>query len=113
MVAVGEFDVGDAGEFAYGFAIGFEGCARGWECAFEAEGGEGAVDVAAGADALDDLLAEVAALVEVEGAGLGGLLGELAGFLGVADVGAVERGAFEDAEGFEGWGVAGDCAGLW
>ena len=68
------------------------------QCAVEAEAGEGAVDVAAGADALDDLLAEVAALAEVEGAGLGGLLGEVA----VADVGAVERGAFEDAEQFEG-----------
>ncbi len=67
---------GDAGEFADGFAFGFEGGAGGGEGAVEAEGGEGAVDVAAGADALDDLLAEVAAFVEVEGAGLGGLLGE-------------------------------------
>ena len=61
----------------------------------EAEAGEGTVDVAAGADALDDLLAEVAAFGEVEGAGLGGLLGEV---VLVADVGAVAGCAFEDAE---------------
>ncbi len=63
--------------------------------------------VAAGTDALDDLLAEVAALGEVQGAGLGGLLREVA----VADVVAVERGAFEDAEAFEALGVGGDGAG--
>ena len=76
---------------------------RGWEIAVEAEGGEGAMDVAAGADALDDLLAEVAAFGEVKGAGLGGLLGE---FL-VADVGAVEGCAFEEAEPVVASGVAG------
>ena len=42
------------------------------------------MDVAAGADALDDLLAEVAAFGEVQGAGLVGLLGEVA----VADIDA-------------------------
>src|SRR5579871_4215453 len=60
--------------------------------------------VAAGTDALDDLLTQVAALVEVQGAGLGGLLRELA----VADIFAVERGAFEDAEVFEALGGGGD-----
>ena len=68
------------------------------------EAGEGAVDVAAGADALDDLLAEVAAFGEVQGAGLVGLLREVF----VADVGAVEGCAGEDAELFEGFGVGFD-----
>ncbi len=53
--------------------------------------------VAAGADALDDLLAEVAAFGEVQGAGLAGLLREFA----VADVGAVEGSSFENAQPFE------------
>ncbi len=62
---------------------------------------------AAGADALDDLLAEVAAFGEVEGAGLVGFLREVF----VADVGAVEGCAGEDAEVFEVDGRGGDCAG--
>lgn len=53
-----------------------------------------AVDIAAGTDALDDLLPEIAALGEVEGASLGGLLREFA----VADVGAVEGCSFEQTE---------------
>ena len=67
--------------------------------------GEGAVDLAAGADALDDLLAEVAALGEVECVGLGGLLREVFGGFGVADVLAVFGGGSEDAVGFEGFGA--------
>jgi len=59
------------------------------------------VDLASGADALDDLLAEVAALGEVQRVGLAGLLREVFRGFGVADVDAVAGGAFEDAEGFE------------
>ncbi len=88
-----------------------DGGAGGGEGAGEEEAGEGAVDVAAGADALDDLLTEVAAFGEVEGVGLGGLLREVAGFFGVADVDAVAGGAGEDAEVFEGFGGDGSCAG--
>ena len=77
-----------------------EGGAGGGGGSVEAEAAEGAVDLAAGADALDDLLAEVAAFAEVEGAGSGGLLGEVA----IADVGAEEGCAFEDAEVVEGLG---------
>ena len=65
---------------------------------------EGAVDLAAGVDAFDDLLAEVAAFGEVEGAGLGGFLREVVGGFGVADVDAVTGRAGEDAECFEGLG---------
>ena len=65
------------------------------------------MDLAARSDALDDLLAEIAAFAEVEGAGLVGFLREVFGRVGVADVGAVAGGAFEDAEGFEGRGSAG------
>ncbi len=65
--------------------------AGGGQRAGEGEAAEGAVDAAARVDALDDLLAEVAALGEVQGAGLAadgrGLLREVF----VADVGA-ERG---------------------
>jgi hypothetical protein len=68
------------------------------------------VDVAAGTDALDDLLAEVAAFGEVKCAGLGGLLGQVVGFLGVANVGAVAGSAFEDAEVVEGFGGCSICA---
>ena len=75
--------------------------ACGWDGAGKDEAGEGAVDVAAGVDALYDLLAEVAALGEVEGSGLCGLLGEILGGVRVADVGAVERCAFEDSEEFQ------------
>ncbi len=96
------------------FAFGFEVGSGGGEGSFELEGGEGAVDVAAGVDALDYLLAEVAAFAEVEGAGfgalVGGLLGEVFGGVGVADVDAVAGGALEDAEGFEGFGVRCECA---
>ena len=65
------------------------------------------MNVAARTDALDDLLAEVAAFGEVQGAGLGGLLGEFA----VADVGAVEGCSFEDAQPFEALWIARTCAG--
>jgi hypothetical protein len=95
--AARERDGGGAGEFADWFGFGFQDGSGGGEGAFEAEGAEGAVDVPAGADALDDLLAEVAAFGEVQGTGLGCFLGE---FL-VADVGAVAGGAFEETEGFE------------
>ena len=77
-----------------GLPVGLKGEPAAGKLAFEAEGAEGAMDVAAGADALDDLLAEVAALGEVQGAGLAGLLGEFA----VADVDAVEWRSFEDSE---------------
>ena len=109
----------DAGEFTDGPGIEF-GCERGaggGQRAFEAESGEGAVDAAAGVNTFDDLLAEVAAFAEMQGAGLRGLLGEIAGGVGVADVGAVAGSAFEDTKGFEGVGVArssagcGDCFG--
>ena len=70
--ALRERDQGYAGELADGLFVGAgERGARGRERAGEEEAGEGAVDVAAGTDALDDLLAEVTALGEVEGAGLG------------------------------------------
>jgi hypothetical protein len=69
------------------------------------------VHVAARADAFDDLLAEVAAFGEVQGAGLGGLLREVVGCSGVADVGAVAGRAFEDTELVEGFGGDGCCAG--
>src|ERR1700744_6268247 len=58
---------------------------------------QGAVDSGAGADAFDNLLPEVAALVEVERTVLVGFLREIA----VGDVDAVERRAFQDAQGFE------------
>ena len=99
----GERDGGDAGELARLFCLRLREGAGGGEGAGEEEAGEGAVDVAAGADALDDLLAEVAAFGEVQGAGLarwGGLLREFA----VADVGAVAGRALEDAEVFDGFG---------
>lgn len=104
--AAGQRDGGDAGELADGFFFCGEDGAGFGAGAFELEGGEGAVDVAAGADALDDLLAEVATLGEVEGSSLVGLLGE---FL-VADVDAEAGCAFEDAEVFEGFVFDGDCA---
>ena len=68
------------------------------------------MDAAAGTDALDDLLAEVAAFGEVQCAGLGGFLREVVGG-GVADVGAVAGCAGEDAEVVEGFGGDRDCAG--
>ena len=71
------------------------------------------MDGAAGADALDDLLAEVAAFGEVQGTDLVGLLREILGGIGVADVGAVEGRAGKDAEGFEvgGGGLGGSGVG--
>jgi len=48
------------------------------------------MDIAAGANALHDLLAEVASFGEVQGAGLSGLLRQLA----VANVDAIERRSF-------------------
>ena len=62
---------------------------------------------AAGANALDDLLAEVAALGEVQRAGLAGLLGQIA----FAEVDAVTRRSFEHAHGFGCAQTAGDGAG--
>jgi len=56
------------------------------------------VDASARVDALDDLLAEVATLGEVKGAGLAGLLREVA----VRDICAVAGRAGEDAGGLRG-----------
>ncbi len=64
------------------------------------------MDLAAGADALDDLLAEIAALVEVQGLRLVGLLREVL----LGDVAAVERASFEEAQGFEGFGRDFGCS---
>src|ERR1700687_5462250 len=110
-----------AGEFADGFRVCFERCSGGGHCAFEAECAKGTVDGAAGADALDDLLAEVAAFAEVQGARLSCLLWQLA----VANVDAVTRRSFEGAElldcglcrdngsgGVEGGGNGGDGGGV-
>ena len=94
-----------AGEFADRLAVGLEGGAGRCEVAGEKKGVEGAMHVAARADAFDDLLAEVAALGKVQSAGLFGLLWELA----VADVYTVARRAFEEAKLLEGVGV--HCAG--
>ena len=65
-----ERDGGDAGDLGDGLAFGFKLRAGGGQCAGEDEAAEGAVDGAARVDALDDLLAEVAALGEVQGARL-------------------------------------------
>src|SRR6201987_4969691 len=60
-----------------------------------------------GANALDDLLAEIAALGEVQRAGLAGLLGQIA----LAEVDAVTRRPFEHAHGFGCAQAAGGGAG--
>ena len=104
-----ELQGGDAGERAGGFAVVLKlgaGCGdrAGRRENFELT--EMAVNLAAGTDALDDLLAEVAALGEVQGAGKRSFLGEVAAL----DVDGVSGGAFEDAEGFEGRGADGSCA---
>ncbi len=105
--AAWELDAGYAGEFADG-PLGEGGIVQGGagfgEIAGEDEAPEGAMDCAAGADALDDLLAEVAAFGEVEGAGLVGFLWEVFGCVGIADVYAVKGCAGEDAEVVEGFG---------
>ena len=98
-VARGQGDSRGAGELADCFAIYFKYSASGWEIASELEGMEGAVDVASGADALDDLLPEIAALGEVQGASLGRLLRKLL----VPDVGAVEGRTFEETEMIQGF----------
>ena len=102
-------DGGDTGEFGdgLGFGFGFELRAGGRQRAGEGEATEGAVDAAARVDALDDLLTEVAALGEVQGAGLAGLLREVF----AADVSADAGRAFEDAEVFEGGGRDGSGSG--
>lgn len=105
-LACGGLEEGGAGELAGGLAFDGEGGARRGGIAGEGEAAEGAVDLAPGADALDDLLAEVAAFAEVQGAVGAGLLREIA----VADVGTEEGCAFEDAEVIEGGGGAGGSA---
>ena len=65
------------------------------------------MDIAARANALHDLLAEVASFGEVQGAVLSGFLRELA----VADIGAIERGSFEDSQPLEALRFAEDSTG--
>src|SRR5947209_2366790 len=67
-VRTGKRDLSGAGELADWFAVGFKGCARGRQRSFQAKGSEAAMNAAAGADALDDLLTEIAAFGEVESA---------------------------------------------
>ena len=109
--ARGKRDGGGGCEFADGFGVEFEDSAGGGEIGFggggsQVEGVEGAVDVASGADALDDLLAEIAAFGEVEGAGSvpvswGSSLSRMSA--------AVEGCAFEDAEVFQGFLIDRGC----
>ena len=98
----GQRDFGCGSDFSDWFvrSLGEEGRSRRGDCPDQSETRERAVDVAAGADALDDLLPEVAAFGEVQGAGLGGLLRQLL----IADVGAVKGCSFEDAELGDGFG---------
>src|SRR5690349_18937111 len=76
------------------FTVCFQCRASGGKRAFEAKAGEGAVNVAARADALDDLLPEVAALGKVQRTCLAGLLRQLA----VADIDAVQRRSFQQPQ---------------
>ena len=101
-VVCGQRNGGDTGQLADLFAVGLQRRAGRGEISVEAKCAECAVDIAARTDALDDLLAEVAAFEEVQGAGLSGLLGELA----VADVGGVEWRSFKDSQPFQGLGFA-------
>src|ERR1700741_4066930 len=89
-----------AGDFADGFVVTFGaqfGAGR-WQGANQFKLAKGAMDGCAGANALDDFLSKIAALVEVEGAGLVGFLWEIA----IAHIDAVEGHAFEDAKRFDG-----------
>jgi hypothetical protein len=101
LVPFGERDEGGGGDLSDWFSVGFErGRELRGEFAGENQRREQSVDLAAGADALDDLLAEVAALVEVQGLRLIGLLREVL----FGDVAAVERAGLEEAQSFEGFG---------
>src|SRR3984885_14827250 len=73
----------------------------------ECELREAAMHCAAGANAFDDLLAEVAALGEVQRASLAGLLWQIA----LAEVDAIARGAFQHAQSFRGADTARDGPG--
>ncbi len=96
----GAVNEGGGGELAGGLAVGFEWGGELRYLASEGELGEGAMDLASGVDALDDLLAEIAALREVQRVGLGGFLRE--DFFGDVDAEFGDGG--ENAEGFEGFG---------
>ena len=87
----GQRDGGDAGQFAHRLAFRSERGAGLGQSAAEFEAGKSSVDVAARVDALDDLLAQVAAFGEVQRAGLCGLLRQVAGGFGVANVDTVAR----------------------
>ncbi len=102
--AGGEGNSGYGSKFTHGLAVGCERRARGGKFSFQPETVKGAVYVAAGADALDDFLPQVAAFGEVESVGLGGLLRKVA----IADVYAEAWSAFEEAKGFEGFGADGE-----
>ena len=119
---MGQEETGDGGEFSDGFGLRSverfvgrrlreeRGAGEG-EVSGEEEPGEGATDVATGANALDDLLSEVAAFGEVEGAGRGAGGGGLLREFAVADVDAEQWSAFEEAECFErgSGGLDGSC----
>jgi hypothetical protein len=108
LVAFRERHDGSGGNLAdgLGWFAGAQGCSfdgrreLGRELAGEGQGREEAVNLAARTDTLDDLLAEVAAFVEVQRVGLVGLLGKV--FLD--DVAAVGRASFEETLGFKRFG---------
>ena len=60
------------------------------------------MDVTPRTDTFDDLLAKIAAFVEVQGSSLIGFLGQIA----VADIGPVQRRPFEDSQPIEGFRLA-------
>src|SRR5580698_4203549 len=66
-----------------------------------------AVNLAPGANALDDLLAQITALGEAERAVLAGFLGQIAAL----DVDSIGGNAFDDTQGFNRCRSNGRCAG--
>jgi len=82
------------------------GLNRGWGPG-EGELLQGAVNGGTGANAFDDLLAEIAAFAEVKGARLGRFLGKVA----LVDVNAVEWGRRQDTQRLHGGNATGGCSG--
>jgi hypothetical protein len=90
----GEGQRGHAGQLSHGLARGLKRRARGWKYALQAKDHKRAMHIASRADALDDLLAEIASLVEVQRSLLVGLLREIA----ITNIDAIEGSSLEQTE---------------
>ena len=100
-----------AGQLRHRLAFRLKKSAGRGKRASQEEAGERAMDGSARVDALHNLLAQIASLGKVQGAGLAGLLRQVVGCFRVANVDPVAGCSLQNAQLFQRFVRYGDCSG--